>query len=133
MKTQFIKTPTAELLVVELPEDSTLKEIFELIGAVENNSLNYHLTVYNFSDYTLLGKTDEITEEDAAQLIPMYFDYERTAVEYLIEMIESEIYWENPIKVHTWASENADIYYKQWHEAELRTFDKSRTLIFVKN
>lgn len=63
MKTQTIKTPKAELLIVEVPENSTFRELFGAIGADENDSPNYHLTEYKFSDYTLLGKPDEIRED----------------------------------------------------------------------
>lgn len=124
MKTHTIKTPIAELLVVELPEDSTLIEIFGLIGADENNSPDYHLTLYKFSDYTLLGKPDEIKEEDARELVKAFeFGTEKyphlrffihktdysdwfTATESLLSLIESEID---------------------------EQFDFKRTLIFIKN
>ena len=59
-------------------------------------------------------------------------DYFEFAKDSIISAIESKNYhWlENPIKVHTWASENADEYYKQWQESEEKTF--KNPLIFVK-
>ena len=58
-----------------------------------------------------------------------YFEFAKDAI---ISAIESKnFHWlENPIKVHTWASENADEYYKQWQESEEKTF--KNPLIFVK-
>lgn len=52
-----------------------------------------------------------------------------------IEALESAIVaggWyldDNPIKVHTWASENADDYKKQFDEAQSRVLSRERTLI----
>lgn len=118
MKTHTIKTPTAELMIVELPKDSTFRELFGVIVADENNSPNYHLIEYKFSDYTLLGKPDEISEDDAMKLVELgdanpsgdrfvlgyrsYFEgYEddvpqftcKTATESLLSAIESVIFW----------------------------------------
>lgn len=171
MKTAEIKTLLKkELLIIELPEDSTLIEIFGLIGADENNTPDYHLTEFNFSDYTLLGKPDEISEDDAKELVesnfiefwyPNEFDgygfdkfknyktaefSEVDAIESLLSAIESKIYWENPLGIDepienfqssTFGGEKTIIYRNPmnvlWHEAESRTFDRNRSLIFVKN
>lgn len=148
MKNHTIKTPTADLLVVELPRVCDYKLTKEMIFIMDKE----RSTIHRFKgSYTLLGKPDEISENDAKELVdkdPWVWSFESyrdysikptkyntliTAKESLLSLIESEIYWENPIKVHTWASENADIYYKQWHEAEQKTFDRNRTLIFKRN
>lgn len=131
MKTHIIKTAKIELLIIELPENGNTFDDLTLLN-------------YETEGYTILGKPAEIREDDARELVQKisfgFKNYKSKDIEFflhakesLLSAIESEIHWENPIKVHTWASENTDIYHKQWHEAESRTFDRSRTLIFVKN
>lgn len=103
MKTHTIKTPTAELLVLELPETGST---FDVLTALNSET----------EGYTLLGKPDKISEE-------------RTVKESLLSLLESEIYWDvNPLanEIHA-----PDI--EEWHEAEQKTFDRNRSLIFKKN
>lgn len=179
MKTKIITGLKKEVLIIEIPKDSTFREIFGLIGADENNSPNYHLTVYKFSDYTLLGKHDEIKEEDAEKLVDKiipngftgsptpykwYRDYTEpinsdldypflNATESLLSALESEIYWNvNPLgaepnhidykfekykgEYHFKSESHKSRYgnaYEKWQQAEFDTFNKNRTLIFVKN
>lgn len=53
-----------------------------------------------------------------------------TALESLDSAILAEgWYFENPVKIHTWASENADDYRKQWEEGKKRVLDRSRCLL----
>lgn len=110
---------------------------------------------------TLLGKPDEISEEDAEGLVEgtdfkgfnLYWDYinERWfdesmgATESLLSLIESEIFWENPIpkpeNYNLWEKYGDYTQYgvrltkecKKWHEAKKKTFDRNRSLIFKKN
>lgn len=138
MKTHIIKTPTAELMIVETSEQIILN-ITATGYMLRDNSTNEDFFI---EGYTLLGKPYEIREEDAAQLIPMYFDHERTAVEYLIEMIQSEIYWNknplgkekpnfDPFLVYGQNEYWVDLKNK-WHEAEQKTFDRKRSIILKK-
>lgn len=154
MKTKIISTLKNELLIVEIPKESTFREIFGLIGADENNSPNYHLTVYKFSDYTLLGTPDEIKEEDVKDLVEKVFGIgykfgnttHGKALDSFHSALESEIFWGvNPFKkpenYNLWAKYGDFTQYGvgltteslKWKEAQEKTFDKKRTLIFVKN
>lgn len=151
MKTHNIKTLTAELLIVEAKDDNTAWVIvFQKYGARA------------VADYTLLGKPDEISEEDAVELVEDdakdkwgnprgYKDYQDlnyyhdTANESLLSLIESKIYWENPIpkpdNYNLWAKYGDYTQYGvgltteslKWYKAEQKTFDRNRTLIFKKN
>lgn len=103
--------------------------------------------------YTLLGKPDEIREEDAIKLVDISFDTPRmykdyknnlpgfSATESLLSAIETKVFWD--VNPYGNRSPEADLDFpyladaqrelcSRWHEAELRTFDRSRTLIFVK-
>lgn len=136
MKTHTIKSENAELLVVELPETGST---FDILTAINSET----------EGYTLLGKPDEIREEDAKELVKefqfgtkeyphlCFLDYKTdyfhcfSAKESLLSLLESEIYWENPIDIkgQTFSNEHTN----RWEEAELRTFDRNRSIIFVKN
>lgn len=62
--------------------------------------------------------------------LPMWFF---TALESFHSAIRaSGWYLESPVKVHTWASENADDYKKQFDEAQSRTLNPELTLILEK-
>lgn len=148
MKTHTIKIPKAELLVVELQTE------------VINSSYHIHKTrkgillkddtgeKFVSNRYTLLGKPNEVKEEDARELVrkmpfsfsDRYLDYKpyiyspnhfKTAKESLITLLESKIYWKNPYDKSgmTFANE----YENKWQEAEKKTFDRNRSLIFKKN
>lgn len=166
MKTHTIKTDNAELLLVELPQGWIFNTYKDQIGFC--NEINKPITQIKGS-YTLLGKPDEISEENATELVeskfidfwyPNEFDgygfdkfknyktgefSEVDAKESLLSLIETEIYWENPFKkpdnYNLWAKYGDYTQYGvgltteslKWHEAEQKTFDRKRTLIFVKN
>lgn len=110
-----------------------------------------------FHGFKLLGSPDEIKEEDAEELVEIfdlsyYVNYNHptrgaytlTATESLLSAIESEIYWENPLgfepkNIVTGHGSShlielvANSFYQSWKKAQEKTFDKNRTLIFVKN
>lgn len=108
--------------------------------------------VLRLTNYTLLGKPDEIKEEDAEELVEpfdfsYYVDYNHpsrgaytiTATESLLSALENVIFWNvNPVKLFDMdnllkAKHIAYDEIKKFNEAELCTFDKKRSLIFVKN
>ena len=152
-----------DLLVVELPEKYNMdytyyREDDETEIAFYLGDDCVQLKLFKGS-YALLGKVDEIREEDAAVLVEWgdadpsgdrfmigyrsYFDgykddvpqfTSKTAKESLLSLLESEIYWENPYAEPDKCINGIDNpCYEWWHEAQSRTFDKSRTLIFFKN
>ena len=65
MKTHTIKTPTAELLIIETSEQIILN-ITATGYMLRDNSTNEEIFI---EGYTLLGKPDEIREEDIEQLV----------------------------------------------------------------
>lgn len=144
MKTHTIKTPTAELLIVEMPE-----KIDRCWVLVHSN----HIWINNREtgdihrvkgSYTLLGKPDEVREDEKWDVYKPYIGSieKETAKESLLSLIESEIYWDmNPYesKVDSLVSNNSAngcaLYRKAFHEfceTEKKTFDRKRTLIFKK-
>lgn len=131
MKKATIKTPIAELLIIELPRVCDYGLTKEGLFVKEHGS---HLSDYIEGSYTLLGKPDEISEEDAEKLF--YNPIDSTNLTHyanlrnLFSLLESEIYWENPWGVN---GAHLDSYKDLWHEAQEKTFDKNKTLIFVKN
>ena len=131
MRTKIITSLKKELLLVELPENkNTFDDLTFLNSEIDG--------------YTLLGKLDEIKEIDLVDLvhqsihsdlfahyvedIPVNTYCYKIALESFNSALESEIYWENPLanEIHA-----PDI--EEWQEAQEKTFDKNRTLIFVKN
>ena len=123
----------------------------------------YHIYTEMFHGFKLLGSPEEIKEEDARELVqyltrrdltitPKNYSKGKdgrfediTFTESLLSVIESEIYWENPygkepienLQSSTFGGEKTIIHRNPmnilWHEAESRTFDKKKTLIFFKN
>ncbi len=112
------------------------------------------------SEYTLLGKADEIREEDSRELVQCinvgttnkyvasvnFFNnvnnrYYNTATESLLSAVETKVFWENPLgtkrnaeKIARFKSKIAgDNLIELWHKAQSRTFDRNRSIIFVKN
>ena len=140
-----------ELLIVQLPNRTTD------FSVVNNDEATLICAFHEYEGclkmkeipkgYTLLGKPDEIKEEDAVEIvqqslhtglfahyvkdIPVNTYCYKTATESLLSAIESVIFWENPFGeskyFHGEYTDNGRI------AAELRTFDRNRTLIFVKN
>ena len=110
--------------------------------------------------WEFLGKVDEIRDEDAAELVQswksvaqdgtsVYENYldsipkKRSATESLLSAIETVVFWKNPIPVpeiqggydefgnsHGGLDDN---WISEYESHESRTFDRTRTLIFVKN
>ena len=156
MKTYHIKDLLKkELLIIELPEE-TYYEVFKH-GIFVKGHLESEREFIEGS-YTLLGSPDEIKEEDVVDLVEKIgkckFTWKSyntegyayaTALESFNSALESEIYWENiygkePIEnlqSSTFGGEKTIIHRNPmnilWHEAESRTFDRNRTLIFIKN
>jgi hypothetical protein len=154
MKTKTIKSLKKEVLVIELPingywEVLSTETRFKCFDTGEKLILK---------NYTLLGKPDEIKEDDVADLVENKGKYYKnyspiqgsvqgnitfTALESFNSAIEKEIFWENPFnyeKTHeeTVRDELCQCRYitnteSKFLEAQLKTFDKSRTLIFIKN
>ena len=154
MKTLEIKDLLKkDLLVVELPEKYNLdytyyREDDETEIAFYLGDDCVQLKLFKGS-YTLLGKVDEIREEDARELVeapePYWEDNKNQKVignaewsyaKSLLSILESEIYWSNPIKIipRGEAPEHERVKNQnEFEEAEHKTFDRNRTLIFVKN
>ena len=147
MRTKIITSLKKELLLVELPENGYYEEYRDGIE-VRDFLTDEVLTLTN---YTLLGKLDEIREEDAEELVEpfdlsYYVDYNHpsrgaytiTALDSFHSALESEIYWENPEPKlsdfeYFLPSINEGVkFQKKFDEAEEKTFDKNRTLIFAK-
>ena len=148
MKTKIITGLKKEVLVIEAKsKDIACGFIFNKYGLKE------------LLKWELLGKPDEISEEDLKDLVHSdlnemtdeFFcrDYKSdwadnfdllSALESFNSALESEIYWINPVSL-----ERADHYRKAgnefsyngimkcWNKAQEKTFDKKRTLIFVKD
>lgn len=150
MKTHTIKTPKAELLIVEPPISWGLVRGEESLLIYDHTKKVFGKTHTFNGDYTLLGSPDEISEEDARELVESqtfgkghvsYMDYKsskrnarlfgRTAKESLLSLLETEIFWKNPYDKSgmTFANE----YENKWQEAEQKTFDRNRSLIFKKS
>lgn len=144
MKSKVITGLKKDILVIELPENTKFDVIADnslwkdgvkfLTGKDED---------FNFieGNYTLLGKPDEIKEEDVRSLVSDFDAFENSKYYYLHgfwKLIESEIYWNvNPVKLFDMDNllKDKHITYdeiKKFNEAELCTFDRKRTLIFVK-
>lgn len=157
MKTKTIKSLKKELLIIELPEKADYKLTKEYIFVWDIN--NYKETPKRFKgNFTLLVKIDDIKEDDVIDLVeqslhtnlfahyvsginpPNIYQY-KTALESFNSAIEKEIYLVNPLgeskpNKSYFLDDNGSFLRqekKQWEEAQEKTFDKSRTLIFIKN
>lgn len=157
MKTKLISTLKKDLLIIELPK--WYKSFNYQTPLLEVRGDEPNLAEFlSLGRYELLGKPDEIKEEDAEDLVetfdlsyyvdynhPTRGEYTLTATESLLSALESEIYWENPygkepienLQSSTFGGEKTIIHRNQmnilWHEAESHIFDRNRILIFVKN
>ena len=129
------------LLAVELPEGN--KEVsvgLHCIGikpvpnGKEASDTNGYFHIYTemFHGYKLLGKLTDLTDDDLHEILPMYADETISELDNFNYLVEKEIYWENPIPPFAMEGEDIALTLKKWHEAELRTFDKNRTIIFKK-
>ena len=150
MKTAEIKDMLKkEILIVEIATG---------LSQIRKNTLS----VLKHDGYILLGKPDEIKDDDAKELVqyltrrdltitPKNYSKGKdgrfediTFTESLLSAIESEIYWENPygkepienLQSSTFGGEKTIIHRNPmnilWHEAESRTFYRNRSIILVK-
>ena len=143
-----------EVLIVELPQNGyySLSE-----NGLNIRDCNSCLLANIKGHYTLLGKCDELKDEDVKDLVKVvmgkfYMNYNDdetdpyyTALESFNSALESEIYWDvNPLgfepkNIVTGHGSShlielvANSFYQSWHEAQEKTFDKKRVKIFVKN
>ena len=155
MKTYHLKDILKkELLIVELPRKADV-EIFPNSIEIYNQFTGQEETIKG--SYTLLGSPEEIKEDDVVDLVEKIGKCKFTWKSYNIEgyayataidsfnsALESEIYWENPygkeqienLQSSTFGGEKTIIHRNPmnilWHEAESRTFDRNRTIIFYK-
>ena len=156
MKTKIISKLKKELLIIELPTLETQISIgLHCIGikpppigkeASDSNGF-YHVYKEMFHGFKILGKPDEIKEDDLEGLFKEYkdgyFSFNKSLIKYntkiraFNKLIESEIHWKNPF--HDLKCSVIDMTLGQWEnkkkflEAQEKTFDRNRTLIFVKN
>ena len=168
MKTKIITSLKKELLLVELPKDTQFDVLVnnplwkDGIKFLTGTDEKFHFIK---GSYTLLGKPDEIKEEDAKAFVDrdksVMFEYKNynggkhylTDLESYNSALESEIYWNvNPLgtepnhidykfekykgEYHFKSESHKSRYgnaYEKWQQAEFDTFNKNRTLIFVKN
>ena len=143
------------MLIIELPEGTDMKDPIQILKNKGNHLVyskhNGHIISRNKlpdGEWTLLGSPDEIKEEDAMELveqsihsglfahyvkgIPVNTYCYKTALDSFHSALESEIYWNvNPIDIkgQTFSNEHEN----KWQQSQEKTFDKNRTLIFVKN
>ena len=154
MKTLEIKDLLKkDLLIIETSEQIILTTTATGY-MLRDNSTNEEIFI---EGHTLLGKPDEISEEEASELAHfteangIYFwkshdkgrDICLTAKDALLSAIETVIYWDvNPEGEFPRYNFDEDInpkdikakfYYLKWHEAQSRTFDRNRSIILVKN
>ena len=145
MKTKTIKSLKKELLVIE---DSAAIDFYEINPRMlAFNMLDGSIKIFK-GNFTFLGKPDEIKEDDLEGLFKEYkdgyFSFNKSLIKYntkiraFNKLIESEIYWENPeLKLSDFEyflpSINEGVkLQKKFNEAQEKTFDKKRTLIFAK-
>ena len=153
MKTATL-TLKRKVLVIELPKGTKhyqYNNAFETISAEVPNDKGVSFEQIRIEKgYTLLGSPDDLKEEDVIDLVERegenhpsyqgewfsnYKDEEcmfETAIESFNSALEKEIYWENPFE------NKIDGFYCEYVDngkiaAESRTFDRTRTLIFVEN
>ena len=137
-----------DLLIVDIPRLADYEFINKECKYLKVGNEEIKLNASTLDKFEFICKGLDLTEEISSELVDFWrnmanddFIYEnyktnlpkkKSAVESVISAVESKgFYWlENPVKIHTWASENADEYRKKWQEAEEKTF--KNPLIFVK-
>ena len=161
MRTKLISTLKKDLLIIEFPEGYELAGVANGVIYYYDNQMNYEdypLSISVEGSYALLGKPDEIKEEDAMELveqsihsglfahyvkgIPVNTYCYKTALDSFNSALESEIYWDvNPLgekhnpNQYSVEDDSAKFYHQdlaEREEAQEKTFDKKRTLIFAK-
>jgi len=164
MKTHLCKLLKKPVLVVELPDhtaDFSVINTGDRIAISAFDEYDNCLEVKGIAtNYTLLGKPDEIKEEDVRELVEKVMQAQhfqnykarqendfanlwcKTAKESLLSAIETKVYWENPYGAkesntliegghEMWAYSNE--HFSKWNESQSRTFDRNRTLIFIQS
>ena len=159
MKTKLITGLKKEVLVIELPEYTKSWEFIDGHFWIDDKKT----FIKGFSPFhKLLGKRDEISEEDVLDLVertglgnPSYSGewYEcyknpdamySKATDSFNSALEKNIFWVNPEpypspydpRIKTGRFEHGEELEKAervWKEAQEKTFDRNRTLIFVKD
>lgn len=147
MKTKIISTLKKELLIIEIPE--------RVEPYTKGQTVRLKIDG-KFNNWEVLGSPDEVKEIDLVDLVhqsihsdlfahyvedvPVNTYCYKNALESFNSALESENLWENHVSL-----ERADHYRKVgnefsyngimkcWSEAQENTFDRKRTLIFVKN
>ena len=145
MKTLELKLKK-DVIIVEIPRLADYEFINKECKYLKIGYEDVKLNASTLDKFDFLCKGSELTEEIANELFE-YDDFlncfetyidtvpsiDKSAFKLFIKIFESKgFHWlENPVKIHTLASENADEYRKKWQEAEEKTF--KNPLIFVKN
>ena len=137
-----------DVLIIDIPRLADYEFINKECKYLKVGNEEIKLNASTLDKFEFICKGLDLTEEISSELVDFWrnmandgFIYEnyktnlpkkKSAVESVISAVESKgFYWlENPVKIHTWASENADEYRKKWQEAEEKTF--KNPLIFVK-
>lgn len=144
MKTYHLKDLLKkDVLIIEWKDD------YEIIGRIifgKSNQKGVLENIFNLDGYILLGKPDEISEEEAENLVEApepYWDDNLTLkvignakwsyVKSLLSAIESEIFWENPFDEYKLTMTFANEYKNKWEIAQEKTFDRKRSIILFKN
>ena len=147
MKTAEIKDILKkDLLIVELPENGYY-EVFKH-GILFKDHLEAEREFIEGS-YAILGSPDEIKDEDLDGIVSDFDAFQNTGegigfYDYkkgFFDIVEKEIYWVNPwgdrMPIFIEASPSAFKFVEKekerWKEAQEKTFDRNRTLIFIKN
>ena len=148
MKTVSLKL-NRKVLVIELPRIYDYELTKEGIFVKEHGS---HLSDFIECSYTLLGSPDDLKEEDVKDVVEppipkwdvdkvYYLDYRYEGyydLKFAIDSFnsaleENEIYWVNPFDEYKLTMTFANEYKNKWEIAQEKTFDRTRTLIFVEN
>ena len=125
------------VLIVEIPRLADYEFINKECKYLKVGNEEIKLNASTLDKFEFICKGSELTEEIASEFMSDFDAFNEFTLNYeylknFIYMIAKEgFYWlENPVKIHTLASENADEYRKKWQEAEEKTF--KNPLIFVK-
>lgn len=130
-----------KVLIIDLPIDA--KNIYMSGNSVIFNINKSCITNPLNGNYEFLCNGSDLTEEITSELVEKDengdfkdikfkdYTYEFSKEAFIANVEISGFYWlENPVKIHTLASENADEYRKKWQKVEEKTF--KNPLIFVK-
>lgn len=141
-------------LLIELPKQDFIKAKIQTLvdlHTVWSGKLNFkngdrwESVSLPPGNWRIIGMLNEVTEEDLTEIIDVLVSSESGKKLYpnftggpwkvnRIESLDSAIlaenwYFENPVKIHTWVSENADDYRKQWEEGKKRVLSRERCLL----